>query len=195
MYLSGQSTEPLHPNYFTQSFQEAAKWFRVAAEKDHARAQVALGRLYRDGTGVIQDGQQAVYWFQKAADQGYYQARLALGDIYAYGKVVPQDFVQAAKWYKTAAEHNSSTGQASLGLLYYLGNGVPKDDVQAYMWLNLAIAHYLPTDDIEKKFLEDITSIRSEIAARLGADQLVKAQRLSRDWKPIEEKPMSGKRP
>jgi TPR repeat protein len=63
MYQKGQNTSV---RYFPQDFQQAARWYRVAAEQGHMIAQVRLGQLYEDGDGVIQDGQQAVFWYRKA---------------------------------------------------------------------------------------------------------------------------------
>src|SRR5215469_9598956 len=46
---------------------EAARWYRKAAEQGLALAQVGLGELYRTGQGVPQDYAQAVAWFERAA--------------------------------------------------------------------------------------------------------------------------------
>ena len=49
---------------------EAAKWFRKAAELNHAKAQGCLGVCYATGEGVPKDSAQAAYWYHKAAEQG-----------------------------------------------------------------------------------------------------------------------------
>jgi hypothetical protein len=74
---------------------EAAKWFRKAAERGCAKAQVSLGAIYRDGEGVPQDDTEALKWFRRAADQGEWIAQDNLGHCYAEGRGVPQDFVEA----------------------------------------------------------------------------------------------------
>jgi hypothetical protein len=52
----------------SQDFDEAAKWFRLAAEQHHHRAQFMLGVLYWSGDGVPQDYDKAVKWFRLAED-------------------------------------------------------------------------------------------------------------------------------
>src|SRR5436309_7507068 len=44
---------------------EAAKWFRVAAERGHYRAQCWLGYFYTVGRGVPQDRKEADRWYRE----------------------------------------------------------------------------------------------------------------------------------
>lgn len=55
--------------------QSALRYYRLAAKEGYARAQYALGELYRTGTIVQKHGTRAREFFQKAADQGYTKAR------------------------------------------------------------------------------------------------------------------------
>lgn len=50
-----------------EDFAEAARWFRRAAEQNHARAQSELALLYTKGLGVPQDYLRAYIWFDRAA--------------------------------------------------------------------------------------------------------------------------------
>jgi hypothetical protein len=55
-----------------QDFQQAAEWYRKAAEQGHAQAQFNLGELYRVGKGVAQDYIEAYKWFSIAGvGRGY----------------------------------------------------------------------------------------------------------------------------
>ncbi|MGH7968207.1 MAG: tetratricopeptide repeat protein, partial [Limisphaerales bacterium] len=55
----------------TNSYSEAAKWFRMAAAKNNAEGQYGLGQLYEAGQGgVPRDIAQARKLYQQAADQG-----------------------------------------------------------------------------------------------------------------------------
>lgn len=62
MYAKGQGVD--------QSPEQAAKWYRSAAEKGVDAAQYKLGLLYRDGEGVPQDMEYAYAWLSVAAKQG-----------------------------------------------------------------------------------------------------------------------------
>ena len=65
---------------------EAVRWFRLAAEQQHASAQFRLGYLYSRGRGVSEDDAEAVRWYQVAAEQGHAEAQSILGRMYANGE-------------------------------------------------------------------------------------------------------------
>ena len=119
-------------------YEEAAKWFRRAAEQGYARAQLNLGRLYHDGDGVPQDDKEALGWARLAAEQGYAEAQFTLGLVYENGQGVPQDHKEAGRWYTLAAEQGDASAQFNLGYKYYNGRGVPKDYKEAVRWYKLA---------------------------------------------------------
>ncbi len=75
LYESGQSVLPLDPA-------QAAEWYRRAADKGHAGAQMNLAMMYLDGQGVARNVPQAVAWYEKAADGGDAIAMFSLGSIY-----------------------------------------------------------------------------------------------------------------
>jgi S1-C subfamily serine protease len=54
----------------TEDRQEAARWYRLAANQGLAEAQAALGRKYHGGWGVPEDFVQAHLWHNLAAAQG-----------------------------------------------------------------------------------------------------------------------------
>ena len=89
-------------NGVPQDYQEAAKWFRRAAEQGDAGAQFSLGAVYSTGDGVPQNDAEAKKWYHKAAEQGNADAQFSLGQMYFYGNGVPQDYVQAHKWFNLA---------------------------------------------------------------------------------------------
>jgi uncharacterized protein len=50
-----------------QDYQEAVKWYRLAAAQGNQFGQINLGVMYTDGTGVRQDFARAYMWFALAA--------------------------------------------------------------------------------------------------------------------------------
>jgi TPR repeat protein len=50
---------------------EAARWYRAAAEKGLAASQMALGLLYLRGEGVGRDNAEAWIWFDAARSRGH----------------------------------------------------------------------------------------------------------------------------
>ena len=67
------------------------KWYRKAAEQNHAEAQYNLGVCYDEGEGVAKDQVEAVKWYRKAAEQNFAAAQYNLGVCYAKGEGVAKD--------------------------------------------------------------------------------------------------------
>ena len=84
-------------------FGNALKYYRLAAAKNVAVAQLGLGSMYKAGEGVTESEAEAVVWFRKAADQGDAAAQMNLAAMYRYGKGVPKDIKEAQRLLKLAA--------------------------------------------------------------------------------------------
>ena len=87
-----------------QDYQEAVKWYRIAAAQGYAPAEYSLGVAYEKGQGVPQGYQEAVKWYRLAAAQGNEFAQLNLAVMYTHGRGVQQDFVRAHMWFNLAAQ-------------------------------------------------------------------------------------------
>ena len=119
-------------------FDNKARWFRKAAEQNHAKAQNKLGYCYEKGQGVKFDEKEAAKWYRKSAEQGYAVAQFNLGTCYYYGTGVKKDYHEAVKWYRLAADQNYHRAQNNLGVCYEYGLGVEKDPTEATKWYKLA---------------------------------------------------------
>ncbi len=86
-----------------KDFRKAARWFKQAARKGHARAQYNLGIMSYLGQGVPQDYAQAAVWFKKAGEQDHAAAQYNLGFLYYEGKGVEKDDLQAFMWIDRSA--------------------------------------------------------------------------------------------
>jgi TPR repeat protein len=126
MYVNGTGVAP--------DDVEAIRWYRRAADKGYADAQVYLGLMYDSGNGVPADPAQAARWFRKAADQGSAKGEFNLAVSYQDGAGVPQDAAQAALWYRKAAEQGLASAQNNLGLMLASGVGIEADLAQAAYW-------------------------------------------------------------
>ena len=100
-----------------EDFEEAARWYALAAEQGVSEAQNNLGVLYKDGQGVGQDFEEAARWFRMAAVQGNTLSQLNLGWLYHAGKGVRQDADSARYWYTLAADKGHATARLNLGIL------------------------------------------------------------------------------
>jgi TPR repeat protein len=114
-----------------EDFVEAEKWFRMAAEKGHAKAQYWLGWLYHDGQGgITQDWTEAAKWYREAASQGNADAQYALGICFRHTLSV----AETVEWLRKAADQGYTGALLELGRRYYAGDGVSQDRAEAGKW-------------------------------------------------------------
>ena len=99
--------------YNRGDYAQALKISRPLAAKGNAQAQFNLGRMYRDGFGVIQDYKEAVKWYRLAAAQGDAEAQYNLGFMYFIGWGVPQDYASAHMWFNLASAAGDATAAQS----------------------------------------------------------------------------------
>jgi TPR repeat protein len=65
----------------------ALQEWRTLADQGNAQAQYALGLMYENGTGMIQDYAEAVNWYRLAAEQGHATSQKKSASCTAAAKV------------------------------------------------------------------------------------------------------------
>ena len=100
--------------YNAKNYEEAVKWWRLAAELGDARAQFNLGVCYDHGTGVARNFAEAVKWYRFAAEQGVVKAQYYLGLCYKYGVGVERDRQKAKEWLRKAAAQGDEDAKKAL---------------------------------------------------------------------------------
>ncbi len=124
-----------------EDFEKAAIWYRLAAELGYSETQCELGKMYRDGVGVLQNDEEAARWLLKAAEQGHRGVSYHLAEMYQSGEGVPEDNVQAYMWYKIAGP-GSEFDKLEIKEITSLKENMSRKDVNR--------AEALATDWIEK---------------------------------------------
>jgi uncharacterized protein len=128
-------------------YSEAAKWYRLAAERGDIEGQKLLGLVYfyRDVENFPWASAASVTeltkWLTLAAEQGDKQAQHHLGDRYGssyYYFKTEFEPEKAVKWYRLAAEQGYAGSQEALGVYYKNGKGVIKNYAKAVKWFRLA---------------------------------------------------------
>jgi hypothetical protein len=135
--------------------EDAAYWFRQAAEQGDARGQYGLGMMYLRGqirsetagdplimvfqalaSCSYENNRNAHHWLLKSANQGHPGAQTALGNMLEAncGVGVSQDIEKAMEWYQLAADQGESGAMFRLGHMYNNGGVVPFDPTQAVNW-------------------------------------------------------------
>lgn len=64
--------------YEREDYAEAARLYRLAADRDHPGAAFVLATMYENGQGVVQSRSEAIDWYTNAAIGGNEEANLAL---------------------------------------------------------------------------------------------------------------------
>jgi hypothetical protein len=114
---------------------EAARLFRVAADKGGVLAQQNLAVFYMVGRGLAQDDAEAARLCRLAADQGCAPAQYNLAILTRDGRGgIARDRGEVARLYRLAADQDHAGAQFNLGMCYANGRGVPRDDAEATRW-------------------------------------------------------------
>jgi hypothetical protein len=195
-----------------KDFEEAAKWYRRAADQGEAGAQGMLGAFYLKGLGVPKDELAAAKWTRRSADQGNAKAQSLLGSLYTKGVGVPKDNTEAVRWFRLAAEQGHANAQALLGTKYFNGIGVQQDNTEAVTWFRRAAERghagaqgmlgtlYTEGKIVAQDFVKAakwfnlatargftmVGTNKSNLLRRMTRAQISEAQRLARLWKPTK---------
>ena len=132
------------------SKEEAAKWFRKAAELGSADAYFKLAWEASDKFEAEKCYAKAISLYTRAAEQGDADAQCKLGECYKDGKGVLRDEEESFRWYRMAAEQGNVEAQCRVGCYYvngiyhpgeFLGRGevIMKEDLKvAFNWFRKA---------------------------------------------------------
>ena len=86
-----------------------------AAKKGDVKAQLSVGLLYYEGTGVAKDIGEALKWFKMAADNGETNAMKMIGLIYLTGEGVEVNLLAAYDWGSKALKARDVGGAIICG--------------------------------------------------------------------------------
>ncbi|MBT3789840.1 MAG: sel1 repeat family protein [Alphaproteobacteria bacterium] len=124
----------------SNSRMEAAKWYRLAADRDIVEAMNVLGIAYMRGVGVHKDPHMALELFFRAASKGYAPAQFSLGALYYAGTgPLKTDVQKAIELFTRSANAGHPPAQLALGQLLLEDQYVEMDRIAAWQWLALAL--------------------------------------------------------
>jgi len=166
--------------YFAEDYEEAIKWYELAAQNNNFRAMCYLGYCHLYGNGTPVNYKKAYEFFAKSAYFGYANAMYKLGDMYYYGNHVEKDENAAFFWYSEAnLNHTHGLDEADillrLGRCYHYGHGVMKDNKKALELLSKAEVLFIHMVEAEAPFsritlpkvTELLENVRKEIYEEL----------------------------
>ncbi|NTF06399.1 peptidoglycan-binding protein [Agrobacterium rubi] len=117
---------------------EAAKWYKLAADRGFAPAQYRLGNMYEKANGVERNLSEAKRYYQMAADQGNAGAMHNLAVLLASDAAGAPDFKAAGDWFIKASNLGVRDSQFNLAILYARGSGVQQSLEESYKWFAIA---------------------------------------------------------
>ena len=144
--------------YIRSDLNEAAKWWRAAADQGHIPSQLKLAFLYDSGKIGEHDEDKAIRWLRKAAERDHAGAQYMLGYIYEEqawkctnrnlksessewpdvgGAEAQEKFGEAVKWLHKSAEQGYADAQKRLGQIYARPSA-SKNMVEAAKWYRRA---------------------------------------------------------
>lgn len=137
------------------------------------------------------DYRDALTHWRPLAQAGHAGAQYQIGVLHYRGEGVEQDYRQAAAWFRRAAEAGDPDAQFTLATMYSEGRGVPRSLLRAHMWFEIAARGFdAKAGEAWAADRRDLARRnRDWIASRLATDQLLKADRLARNWKPSSGTP------
>jgi TPR repeat protein len=170
-----------------QDYKEALRLYTAAADAGNPIAQTNLGNSYFEGRIVKQDYAEAAKWYRKAGAQHDAQAQFNLARMYDTGRGVERDPKASFGLYREAAGLGLPAAQLNVGVAYAEGRGVAKDPVEAHRWFNLAAG--AAEDDNTR---DNAARNRDVIGSSMTPEQVERAQKLAREWKPAIPAPAAG---
>lgn len=151
-----------------------------------AGASPAMAQIMAEARAAYQRGDYAaaLRGLRLHAERGDAVAQSMVGTMYARGQGVDEDAAEALKWLRLAVEGGEAHAQYNLGTM--LMGGADADYAQAYKWLGLAAVR-LP--ESKRAMSGKAARFRDLAAMFLTPQELARARRLTREWRPRKETP------
>lgn len=140
--------------------EQAARWFRQAAQADHVPAQFALGAVLSESNDP-----EADMWFERAAEAGHVEAQF--NHAHALMNTRP---AAARDWYARAGRAGFGAASFNLSLMLARGQGGPKSFKRALTWALLARQQGFVQAATLAGTLSEVMTPEAEDAARAQAD-------------------------
>ncbi len=126
---------------------EAARWYKLAADRGDVGGAFALALAYLRARGVAEDRATARVLLEKIAPQPHIGALYNLGLMAAEDS--PPDFRRAADYFRKATDLGAADAAYALALLYKEGRGVERNLKRSVELLRIAAAEHIVAAEID----------------------------------------------
>lgn len=124
---------------FEKDFEQAVKYFKIAADAGISEAQYKLGWMYRFGLGCNVDISESIKYEEMAANQGHPAGAAQLASLYQINGYI--NYQKAYKYAKQAADSGYSHGAYMCGNFLFWGRGCEADKKEALKYYKYADQH------------------------------------------------------
>lgn len=152
-YVLGNFYE--HVNSPLRSYEKAAYYYRLAADKDYIEAQHALAHLFEEGKGVPRSNEQAFFHYQLAAESQKDFTLHSLGRCFELGIGIEKSFERAFFYYERAANQGYVDSFFKMAQTYENGMGIERSKELATLYYQkyFSALHFLAgKGDAEAQF-------------------------------------------
>ncbi len=157
-------------NFFgsVPNYEEAKRWFDMAADQGHPTAEYNLGNMYYFGRGVEKNYGTARYWYDLSAEKGLPYALHNLGVLYRDGLGGIQDYEEAFGYFSKSASLSFNDAFYNQALMMQEGKGVEQDGMLASRQFKLLLEdgykynHTGVIDMLERRFKWEDLSINKK---------------------------------
>ena len=140
--FSGRKLYTLGKEAFdAENYEEANKFYLMAAEKGNADAMFALGRRFPSGPELTEKDFIAREWLVKAAEKGNMQAMYMIAAFLGTGCGFRYNPWESTKWHLSAAKKGHVNSMYYIGYNYLFGVGTRPNVEKGLEWLKNAAAH------------------------------------------------------
>jgi len=157
---------------------EAAKWYRMAADRGNAEAQNSLGSLFQ----AEKRYEESLTWYGKASAQGHALATNNLAYLHDMGLGVPQDRKKGFELYTRAADLGWAEAMWNIANMYGAGQLGDADMVSACVWAMRARKF---SASQERELRNHLGRVIPQLERLLSPEQLAFCNQQSESWAPI----------
>ena len=104
-----------------QSYENAFKYYKIAADLGSAHSQFMLGLYFKNGVGTAQSIQDAFKYIKLASDSDMSTAQYEVAEMYRLGIGICQSDEKALDYYLRSANWGNSNAQKALSQYYQFG--------------------------------------------------------------------------
>jgi uncharacterized protein len=170
--VGAKSVDAAQAAYDHKDYSTALKLWLPRASRGEVAAQLAVGEMYLNGTGVKQNYAMALKWLRKPADKGNADAQDSVGWMYETGHGAAQDIVVGRSWFLRSANQGDADGMAHMAESY-MAEG---NETEIYFWYSLIA-----------RSNSNYAKYRDSEAAVITADQKAAVDKRLEEWKPVSE--------